>query len=335
MISNELMSNKNSFLQRINIFKVNSIAPSLIIVFILMCAVFGGINPQFFSFVNFKAIISGLSVYGIMAVGLTFVVLTGNFDVSIGSIVGISSIVIAKLFNIQGISLPIPLIIIIGLAVGAAVGALNGFLVTFVGINSVITTLGTLAIFRGISYYLANKPALINDKFYISLGRGFILKTIPYSFVYMIFIYVIAYLVLRYTKFGRDIYQVGSNVNAARLAGLSIKKSQFLAFVVSGFTCGISAFIMTSQAAFAQGEFGTGFEFTILTIVVLGGISLAGGRGTLIGVFIALLIVNTISNGLTMINVTVYWRDAFNGIILILAILIDSIRVRKRMLLRA
>lgn len=335
MTQTDLGINKKSALQRINIFKVNSISPSLFIVFILMCAIFGGINPQFFSFINFKAIISGLSVYGIMAVGMSFVMLTGNFDVSVGSIVGISSIIIAKMFNIEGLSLPIPVIILIGLIVGASVGALNGFLVTVVGINSVITTLGTLAIFRGISYYIANKPALISDKFYVAMGRGFISKAIPYSFVYMVVIYLIAYLALRFTKFGRDTYQVGSNANAARLAGLSVKKTQFLAFVVSGLTCGISAFLMTSQAAFAQGEFGNGFEFTILTIVVLGGISLSGGRGTLIGVALALLIISSISNGLTMVNVEVYWREAFNGIILIAAILIDSIRVRKRELLKA
>ncbi|MBN1298398.1 MAG: ABC transporter permease [Actinobacteria bacterium] len=335
MSNTDLNVNRKSGWQRINIFKVNSIAPSLVIVFILMCAIFGGINPQFLSFVNFKTIISGLSVYGMMAVGLSFVVLTGNFDVSVGSVVGICSIVMAMMFNIEGVKIPIAVIILAGIALGAFVGAINGFLITVVGINSVITTLGTLAILRGVALLLANKPALINDKFYVSLGRGFIAKTIPYSFVYLIVIFVIAYLLLRFTKFGRNVYQVGSNSNAARLAGIPVKRTQFLTFVVAGITCGISAFLMTSQAAFAQGEFGTGFEFTILTIVVLGGISLAGGRGTLIGVAAGLLIINSIANGLTMIDVPVFWREAFNGIILIAAILIDSIRVRRRELLKA
>ncbi len=335
MSDNDLNVNKKSGWQRINIFKFNSITPSLIIVFIIMCAIFGGINHQFLSFVNFKTIISGLSIYGMMAAGLSFVVLTGNFDVSIGSIVGICSIVMAMMFNIKGVNIPIPVIILIGIVLGAFVGALNGFLVTVVGINSVITTLGTLAILRGISLLLANKPALINNKFYVSMGRGFIAKAVPYSFVYLVVIFIVAYLLLRFTKFGRNVYQVGSNANAARLAGIPVKRTQFFAFVVAGISCGISAFLMTSQAAFAQGEFGTGFEFTILTIVVLGGISLAGGRGTLIGVAVGLLIINSISNGLTMIDIPVFWREAFNGIILIAAILIDSIRVKRRELLKA
>ncbi len=335
MPDTDINVNKKTGWQRLNIFKVNSIAPSLVIVFILMCVIFGSINPQFLSFVNFKTILSGLSVYGMMAVGLTFVVLTGNFDVSIGSIVGICSIVMAMMFNIEGVTIPIPVIILIGIVLGALVGSINGVLVAYVGINSVITTLGTLAILRGISLLLANKPALIADKFYVAMGRGFIEKTVPYSFVYLVAIFVIAYLLLRFTKFGRNIYQVGSNSGAARLAGIPVKRTQFLSFVVAGISCGITAFLMTSQAAFAQGEFGTGFEFTILTIVVLGGISLAGGRGTLVGVAAALLVINSIANGLTMIDIPVFWREAFNGVILITAILIDSIRVRRRELLKA
>ncbi|MCL5072777.1 MAG: ABC transporter permease [Actinobacteria bacterium] len=324
-----------SFGQKINIFKVNSISPSLLIVLIVMFVIFGSINRDFFSFQNFKGIIASLSVTGVMSVGLAFVVLTGNFDVSIGSILGFSAVVMGKLFNVNGGNIPIPVIIIVGLLVGAAVGALNGFLVTFVGINSVITTLGTLAVFRGLSFLYANDPSLIDNKTYVALGRGFIAKAIPYTFIYLLVVFVVAYLVLRFTKFGRDIYQVGSNPSAARLAGLSTKKMQFWSFVIAGVTSAMAAVIMTSQAAFAQGEFGLGFEFTILTIVVLGGISLTGGRGTLVGVAVALLIINSISNGLTMMSVPVNWREAFNGIILIAAILIDSIRVRRRELLKA
>jgi len=334
MVEGKINNNK-SFWQKINIFKVNSISPSLVIVVILMYVLFGSINSDFFIFQNFKGIIASLSITGIMSVGLAFVVLTGNFDVSVGSILGISAVVMGKLFNVAGGNIPIPVIIIIGILVGAAVGALNGFLVTFIGINSVITTLGTLALFRGLSFLYANEPSLIQNKTFIALGRGFVAKTVPYSFIYLLVIFVVAYLVLRFTKFGRDIYQVGANPNAARLAGLSAKKMQFWAFVISGITSAIAAVIMTSQAAFAQGEFGYGFEFTILTIVVLGGISLSGGRGTLVGVAIALLIINSISNGLTMMSVPNNWREAFNGFILIASILIDSIRVRRRELLKA
>jgi rhamnose transport system permease protein len=150
------MSNE-SLLSRINPFNKSSIAPALAVVYGLMILVFSLINPRFFSLGNFKAIMASVAVSGIVAVGLTPVVLTKNFDMSIGSIFGLSVVVVAKLFNLPGTTIPIPLIILIGLAVGPLIGALNGFLITKVGINSIIVTLGTLAIFRGLTFYWSLK----------------------------------------------------------------------------------------------------------------------------------------------------------------------------------
>jgi ribose transport system permease protein len=261
--------------------------------------------------------------------------LTGNFDISVGSTLGMAAIVCAKLYNIAGVTIPLPVVILAGLAVGAAIGALNGFLVTVVGINSIITTLGTLAVFRGLAYIFQNESARIYYKPYIFMGRGYVFQHIPLTFLYFLIIIIIVYLVLRFTKFGRNIYQVGANANTARLAGVKVGRTQFYTFIICGVTASIGGILMSSQLSFAQGEFGLGFEFKILTICVLGGISLAGGRGTLVGVFVATLILGSISNGLALADVQIEWRDAFQGIILILAILIDSIRVRRRQLLKA
>ncbi len=329
-----MSENNQSFWSKVNFFNKNSIAPTLLLIYIIMIIIFSSINPLFVTLSNIKSILSNIATLGIMSVGLSFVMLTGNFDVSVGSILGISAVVVAKLFNV-GIDIPIPFIILAGIATGALVGALNGFIVTVVGINSVITTLGTLALFRGLSYLFATEPSLISNQSFIVIGRGFLANTIPLSFIYMIVIIVIMYLVLKFTGFGRNVYQVGSNQSAARLAGLSVKKTQFLTFVISGITAGIGGILMSSQLAFAQGEFGIGAEFRVLTICVLGGISLAGGRGTLVGVLVAIFILGSISNGLALIRVPVDWREAFQGIILITAILIDSIRVRRRELLKA
>jgi ribose transport system permease protein len=329
------MNEKNtSFWSKANFFNRNSIAPTLVLIYIMMIIIFSSLNPLFISLSNIKSILSNVAILGIMSVGLSFVMLTGNFDVSVGSILGISAVVVAKLFNV-GVDIPIPVIILAGVLTGAMVGALNGFIVTVIGINSVITTLGTLAIFRGLAYLYATEPSLIANEFFVRIGRGYLSNTIPLSFLYMILIITIMYLILRFTVFGRDVYQVGSNQSAARLAGLNVKKTQFLTFVISGITAGIGGILMASQLAFAQGEFGVGAEFKVLTICVLGGISLAGGRGTLVGVLVAIFILGSISNGLALIRVPVDWREAFQGIILITAILIDSIRVRRRELLKA
>jgi ribose transport system permease protein len=327
--------NKKVFLNRINVFNKNSMTPSLIIVYAVMIVIFSSINPLFISLENFKSILANLSIAGIMAVGLSVVMLTGNFDISIGSILGLAAIVCSKLYNIEGFNLPLPVVIIAALLVGVAVGALNGFLVSYIGINSIITTLGTLAIFRGLAYLFAHETARIYYKPFIFIGRGYLFKHVPVTFIYMLIIIVVMYIILRFTNFGRNIYSVGANNQAARLAGIDTKKIIFYSFIISGVTAAMGGIIMAAQLAFARGEFGLGFEFRILTICVLGGISLAGGRGTLVGVFVAILILGSISNGLALVNIPINWREAFQGIILIAAILVDSIRIKRRLLLVA
>ncbi len=331
------MANKNtkSFLDTINVFKKNSMTPTLIIVYILMIAIFASVNPLYISLTNIKSILATISISGIMAVGLTTVILTGNFDISVGSTLGIAAIICAKFYNIEGLNLPIGVVILIALLAGAAIGAINGFLVTVVGINSIITTLGTLAIFRGLAYFFATETARIYYKPFIFVGRGYVFNNVPLTLIYFIGLLVLMYLVLRFTKFGRNIYQVGANADAARLAGVSVDRTTFFTFIISGATAAMGGVIMASQLAFAQGEFGLGYEFKILTICVLAGISLAGGRGTLVGVLVATFILGSISNGLALADVPIEWREAFQGLILIVAILIDSIRVRREKLLRA
>lgn len=328
------MSSRSSHL-KYNIFKMNSVTPSLLIIYGAMIIFFSALNPLFISVENIKSIVSNLAISGILAAGLSIVVLTGNFDLSIESTLGIAAIVSAKLFNIPGINIPIPFVILITIMAGAAIGAINGFLVSVVGINSIITTLGTLAIFRGLAYFYATESLLINNKPFIKIGRGFLFNHIPLTFIYMIVILLTIYFCLKYTKFGRNIYSIGANVHAARLAGIGTNNNVFFAFIISGATAAIGGLIMSSQLAFAQGAFGAGLVFKILTIVVLGGVSLAGGRGTLIGVLVAIFIIGSISNGLSLIDIPVNWREAFQGIILIIAILVDSIRVKRRALMKA
>ena len=328
-------TNRKQFLNTINVFNKNSMTPTLLVVYGLMIVIFSLINPLYVSLENIKSIAANLTISGIMAVGLTTVILTGNFDISVGSILGMSAIICAKLYNIEGVSIPLVVVILAGIAVGAAIGAINGFLVSYVGINSIITTLGTLAVFRGLAYLYATETARIYYKPFIFLGRGYVFTHVPITVIYFLVILVAMYLVLRFTKFGRNIYQVGANNTAARLAGISVKNTIFATFIISGVASGIAGILLSSQLAFAQGEFGLGYEFRILTICVLAGISLAGGRGTLVGVLVATLILGSIANGLALADVPIEWRDAFQGLILILAILIDSIRVRRRELLKA
>ena len=183
-------------MRRISVFGRDSITPSLALVYALMVLVFSLINPRFFSLGNFKAIMASLAISGIVAIGLTPVILTRNFDISIGSIFGLGMVVVAKLFNIPGTAIPIPVIILAGLSVGVVIGAINGFLITRVGINSIIVTLGTLAIFRGLTFYWSLSNISIPKEAFLRLGRYFVFDVVPLPFIYFIVLLLMGYFLL-------------------------------------------------------------------------------------------------------------------------------------------
>jgi len=304
-------------------------APSLIIMYILMVIFFALMSKNYLTLTNFTSIMSNLTVLGIAAVGMTVVILSGGIDLSIGSMQGFTGVILALLFNIP-FRLPIPIIILIGMIVGSLIGAINGFFVTKVRINPVITTLGTMSIFRGLCYIFATKyVGRIFDPTYLAMNRLYIFNALPISFIYMLAFMGIMAIVLKFTKFGRNVYAVGGNLLAARLAGINTDRVRFMAYVISGLFSALSAVVLTGQLGMGRPEFGTGNELEVITAVVLGGISLAGGRGDFLGVLIAVLILGSIGNGMVLLNVPIYWRQVVKGFILIIAVSIDVIRYRR------
>lgn len=318
----------NSLLSKINPLKSYSMSPTLIIVYILMLAIVGSINPIFIHLKNFQAIATGAPLIGIVAVGLGIVILTGNVDLSVGSIAGFTGIIVAELLFLTHI--PTIIDVIIGILAGIAIGAINGFVVTYIGVNSVVTTLGMWFSLSGLSFVVAGKAVNFHNPALQKIGQGYIFKVIPNIFFIMILVLVIMYVVLRFTQFGRNIYLVGSNNSSARVVGVNVKKVQFLAFLFSGGLAAFAGILLVSQVSFGSSLFGIGWEFQALTICVVGGISLSGGRGTFVGLFLAWIILGSLQNALTMANIGVNWRDFFEGSLLILAIVVDSISARTR-----
>jgi ribose transport system permease protein len=318
-----------TFVSKLNNFNRTTIVPSLILTYIIMVAIFTLINPLFIGANNLRVILINLAIPGIVALGNSFVLVSRNIDISVGSIIGVTAIAVAKLYNLEGVIVPIPIVIFIALLIGATIGALNGYLSSILGINSVIVTLGTLAIFRGLAYIYSDRPLLIDHKPFNMIGRGYLFNNIPLAFLYMIVLFGIMHVVLRYTRFGRQLYAVGANAYVAQLYGIKVRKMKFVPFVISGVTASISGLLIASQLSFGVGDIGLGFEFKVITIVVLGGISIMGGRGSLIGVLVAIFIYGSISNGLTVVGVPVPWRETFLGLILIFAILLDAIKYER------
>ena len=323
-----------------------SIVPALLVLLVILVAFFGLMTPYFFKYTNFKAIISNIPIIAIMSIGMAFVLLIGGLDISVGSILGFTAVNVA-LFHHMGF--PAWAIVLVCLAIGAAFGSFNGVIVTKVGINPVITTLGTMALARGMASWFALdieslKLGRIFDQKFLLISRLYIpqdKQLIPITLVYVIILYIAMSLVLKYTEYGRNVYAVGSNEYASRLAGINTSRIKFISYVMSGIMASIAGIILVAQLSLGRDDAGTGSELEVITAVVLGGVSLAGGKGSLLGVIISVIILGVIRNGMVHLQETIglsyYWREVVKGAILILAISIDSARlmaIKRRQVVR-
>lgn len=309
--------------QKIN---MDSSVISLAILYIVMLLFFSLSSEHFFSVNNFTSIVNNLVIIGVLSLGEMAVILTKGLDLSIGSTLGLSVVFLTVTFHA---GMPIALVILLTIILGCLLGAINGFVVTKIGINPIITTLGTLSIYRGLAYLIGEgvNTRIMHETFAF-LGRHLIGGFLPLAFVYMLILYVVMWVIYKYTQFGRNLITVGSDPGSSRFLGLSVEKYKFVSYIISGFMAAIGAVIMTSQLGVGLPSSGTGMELNVITAVVLGGVSLAGGRGNLIGVLIAVLILATITNGLVLLNIPIYWQRVARGLLLVVAITLDTIRRR-------
>jgi ribose transport system permease protein len=304
--------------------------PTLIGLYIVMIIIFTIADKNFLTIQNFRGIFNNFAVFGVLSSGIMIVMLAGGFDLAIGSTSGLVGIVSAVLM-MDKFAVPTPLIFVIAIAIGCTVGLINGLIITKIGINPIITTLGTLAIIRGVCYFWANQNPRIYNVFIQGFGRKFIADVVPYTIIYIIVFFIILALILKFTRFGRNLYTIGGNETLARLAGIPVDRIKIITYVISGFFCAIAGLLLISQLGSGRPEYGTGAELEVLTIVVLGGVAVGGGKGNFLGVFIALLIIGSISNGMVMLDVPVFLRQVVKGALLVIVISIDALRNRRNL----
>jgi len=304
--------------------------PTLIGIYILMVIIFTFANENFLSIQNFRGIFNNFAVFGVLASGITVVMIAGGFDLSIGSIAGLVGIFSAVLM-MDRFGVPTPLIFVISIVIGCTLGLINGLIITKIGINPIITTLGTLAIIRGVCYFWANLNPRIYNVFIQNLGRKFILNAVPYTTIYIAVFFILLSLILKFTRFGRDLYTIGGNEILARLAGIRVDRIKTITYIISGFFSAMAGLLLISQLGSGRPEYGTGAELEVLTIVVLGGVVVGGGKGNYLGVFVALVIIQTISNGMVMMDVPIFLRQVVKGALLVLVISIDALRNRRNL----
>lgn len=304
---------------------------SLFILLVVLIIIFSSSTEHFFAIVNFRTIFSNVSVIGIISIGFAVVLISGNIDLSVGAITALTgSIIVFLIYFFPNLSIWV--IFLICLVVGILFGALNGFIVTKVRLNTVITTLATMSIIRGIAYVFNAYYIYLDkgtDQGLIRFTRIIFIEFIPISLIYLIMILIIFIFILTRTKFGRGIYATGDEINSARLMGIKTNQIQFWSFIISAICATIAGIILVGQIGIGRADNAIGSEFEAITIVVLGGIAIKGGKGNLIGVLFAMLIFATITNGLVHLGYTLFWKEILKGVILILAVSIEAIRSRR------
>ncbi|WP_341225717.1 ABC transporter permease [uncultured Arcticibacterium sp.] len=300
----------------------------IFISFIVTCVILSVATPQFLSVANWTIIITQVSINALLAFGVTFVIITGGIDLSVGSIVAVTGVVAASLA--QNGDYPVAVAIAGGLIAGLAFGLLNGFLVTKSKIAPFIVTLGTMTIGRGLALILSKgRPVSNLSESFNFIGNGKICG-LPVPIIILILVFIICSVTLRKTIFGRYVYAIGGNEDASWASGISVNKVKLAAYAICGALSGLAGILLTARISTGQPNSGMGFELDAIAAVVIGGTSTTGGRGTMIGTLIGVLLIGVINNGLDLMNVTSYYQQVIMGIIIIGAVLMDSWNLKTR-----
>ena len=301
---------------------------------LVVLIIFFSITSKFFlNTDNLVNILQNVARIGIIACPATLLLIAGQFDLSVGSNAAFAAMVMAVVAAPPGVTkvpfafgAPLEVAFVVGMLAAVLVGVVNAMSVTVFRINALITTLVTLAIFRGLAKVLGNGQT-IRIEYFDDLGTLRILG-LPLP-VYIFFAMIIAFfLILRFTTYGRSMYAIGASPTAARLAGLRTNRAIFIGFILSSLAAGLSGLVLLSQVGGASINANIGLELSVVTAVVLGGASLAGGRGGIVGTILAVLIVGVLGNGLIQLGVPSFWIEVANGVLLLAAVGFDQLRVR-------
>jgi inositol transport system permease protein len=307
----------------------------IFLVFIAMLIVASILSPAFLSPTNLINVVRQMSVVGLIALGVTGVIVSAGIDLSSGSVVGLSAVVAASLAQLpdyaaayyKGLNLPVFVAVLAACAVGALVGLLNGGLVAKTRIPPFIATLGTLTTIRGLAYlYTSGRPVSDLTDDYNFIGQGDFLG-IPVPILILVIMAIITHVLYSQTKFGKYIYAIGGNEQAARVSGINVSKYKMLMYVYAGLLSGLAGLVVSARIGSGQSGQGVGYELDAIAAAVIGGASLsAGGIGTVAGTIVGALIIGVLNNILDLTNVSAYWQQIVKGCIIVGAVIIDQLK---------
>ncbi|GAA4884146.1 substrate-binding domain-containing protein [Saccharopolyspora cebuensis] len=286
------------------------------------------LSPDFLTANNLLNVGVQASVVAVLAFGMTFVIVSGGIDLSVGSVAGLAGIVTG--WAVAGAGLPLWLAVPLGLAAGAAAGLVSGVLVTAGRVPPFIATLAMLSMARGLALVIADGRPISVGGWLGELGSGELFGFLPYPVLVMVVIGLLTALVLRRTYAGRAMYAIGGNAEAARLSGIKVTRQKLLIYALSGLFAAVAGILLTARLASAQPEAGTGYELDAIAAVVIGGASLAGGVGSALGTFLGALVLAVLRNGLNLLDVSAFWQQVVIGAVIAAAVLFDTLRQRRR-----
>jgi ribose transport system permease protein len=296
----------------------------IILALLILCAIFGILSPVFLSWGNISNIMIQSGTNAVIAAGMTFVVLAAGIDLSVGSIVALSSVLGANIMTMTGNVL---LGLLVSLCFGIICGGINGFFVAILEFPPFIVTLSTMWLYRGSAYVITKGQAIVNlpeKNMALALGK---FLGLPYIVWLVIGVYIICYIFLTRITFGRKIYAVGDNAEAARLSGVNVRWVKFSVFSISGFLAAVGGIILMSRLNSGQPVAGQAFEMNAIAAAVIGGTSLTkGGIGSIGGTLIGALFISSLLNGLVILNISAFWQQVFMGIVVLCAIGLDKYR---------
>ena len=302
----------------------------MVVAVLVTAIVFTSLDPRFLSVRNIANISSQISFLAVLAVSMTYVIICGEIDLSIGSMVGLCGVVFG-LLAAGGVAMPVA--IVLTMIAGAVMGVLNGVLSIILRVPTIIITLGMLNAYRGAAYYLSNGypiSGFAQDSLFFAIGQQRLWGVVPYNAMILVVFAIASAFVLRRSVFGHRLYAMGSNLRAARLAGINTDRIKVQALAFNGFAAGLAALLTASQTGTADPNIGIGYELDAIAAVIIGGAQLSGGSGTILGSVLGMLLIGMIRNGLVIIGVSIYLLIVVSGLIVIAAVAVNLLVDRRR-----
>jgi ribose transport system permease protein len=292
---------------------------------ILLVVILFGTGTDFFTSRNLINVVRVTSMNSLIAFGMTFVIISGGIDLSVGSLVAVAGTYCAATITFTN---NFVLGLLVGISTAAVLGLVNGFIISRTSIPPFITTLAMMQIARGLAYlYSQGKPIRLPNEFG-EYGNGSLFGIIPYPIILMVIAVVVVSVLLYRTRFGRSLYAVGGNIDAAKYAGINVKNTVLLAYLISGILAGINGVVWSSRLYSGQPTQGINFEVDAIAAAIVGGVSMAGGLGTIFGTFMGAFIIQVLTSGLNFMNVPFYFQYIFKGIVIIIAVFVDLNRTQ-------